>query len=361
MKAMKKFLAIVLTLCALTSVLSGCGSKEAADDSKEDVEVSTTDFEPVVWKLSHGRNPDSRAGKAIQKFADDVAAGTDGKVKIEIYPNSSLGDYETVQERVSMNDVQMQMSDMSTKVDPSLIVPTIPYLIGTWDDVEKYTTVENGGVLIDFMQERLAEQNITLLNNYPQYFASICSTKEIKNYEDPTAPKGLKMRVPTSTPFEKLGNLFGFTSTPMASNECYTSMQTGVIDGMIGGGTEYYYENLRELVNYILPVNTHYVCYWIVVNSDAYNSLPAEYQEVITAALAELHTKGLEDAKAEGTSYEEKFAAQGATIYELTDDQINAYANAYREEVWPQLGTDILGDAGLAVLKEMAAEYGINF
>lgn len=354
---MKKVVCLLLSLCCVIALFSACGTTTTKTNSTS---ATTEDFTPVVWKLSHTRKEDSRAGIAIQKFADTVKEKTNGAITIEIYGNGSLGDYTTVQERVSMGDVQMQMSDMSTSVDPSLVVPTIPYLLSNWDDVKKYTTVSDGGILVDFLQKRLALQNITLLNNYPQYFASICSTKEIPNYTDPTASKGLKMRVPTSAPFEKLGNLFGFSATPMASSECYTSMQTGVIDGVIGGGTEYYYSSYADLIKYILPVNTHYVCYWIFVNSSAFNALPAEYQQIITDALTELHDQGMVDAMAETTTYEEKFSEQGATIYKLTDDQVAAYAEAYRTQVWPELGTDILGDEGLAVLKQFADAYGVS-
>jgi len=356
---MKKIFGLLLASCMLLSLLTACGSSSGNNGGPSPT-TTAKEFEPVVWKLSHTRKEDSRAGIAIQKFADTVKEATNGNIAIEIYGSSSLGDYSTVQERVSMGDIQMQMSDLSTNIDSSLIVPTVPYLLSSWDDVTKYTTVSDGGILVDFLQERLSEQNITLLNNYPQYFASVCSTKEIQNYKDPTANKELKMRVPTSVPFEKLGNLFGFSATPMASSECYTSMQTGVIDGVIGGGTEYYYSSYNELVKYILPINTHYVCYWICINSEAYNSLPAEYQQIITDALNELHDQGLEDAMAETTTYEDKFRDEGATIYELTDEEVAAYADAYRSEVWPTLGTDILGDGGLEILQQFAGAYGVS-
>ena len=141
-------------------------------------------------------------------------------------------------------------------------MPTIPYLMSNWDEVKEHTAMDTG-ILANFISDRLALQNIHVINNYPQYFASVASAKEIPNPTDPQATRNLKMRVPTSKPFELLGNIFGFQSTPMASNEVFTSIQTGIIDGMIGGGTEYCYNQLGELVKYILPIKTHYVAYWM--------------------------------------------------------------------------------------------------
>lgn len=146
----------------------------------------------------------------------------------------------------------------------------------------------------------------------------------------------------------------------MASNEVFTSIQTGIIDGMIGGGTEYYYNQLGELVKYILPIKTHYVAYWMVINNDAWESLPEEYQQIINDAAQVLHDSGMEKALEEETMYEEKFKEQGATVYELTDEQVAAYANVYRKEVWSQLD-DIVGEEGVKILNQFRDNYGIDY
>lgn len=360
-----KVVSLVVGTTMLATIVAGCGgtsttsSNSTSKSNEEESKTDEKDFKPVVWKFAHSRNEESRAHKAVVEFAKTVEEKTNGDIKIEIYPNGTLGDYETVQERVSMGDVTFQMSDPGQNIDRSLILPTIPYLMSSWDEVKEHTTMGTG-MLANFISDRLALQNIHVINNYPQYFASVASSKEIPNPTDPQVTRNLKMRVPTSKPFELLGNTFGFQSTPMPANEVFTSIQTGIIDGMIGGGTEYYYNQLGELIKYVLPIKTHFVAYWMVINNDAWESLPSEYQQIITDAAQVLHDSGMEKAMEEETMYEEMFEEQGAKVYKLTDEEVTAYANVYREKVWGQLD-DIVGEEGVKILNQFRDKYGIDY
>ena len=353
---MKKNFIVLLIISCITNAMVFAGGQGESSEAKA---VSVEDFKPVVWKFAHTRNENSRAHQAVVKFAKTLETETNGKIKLEIYPAQSLGDYETVQERITVGDVAFQMSDPGQNIDKSLILPTIPYLLSSWDDVEKHTTM-GSGKLANFISERLALQNIKVINNYPQYFASIVSKNPIPEPENPTAKRNLKMRVPTSKAFERLGNEFGFTSTPLPSSEIFTSLQTGIIDGYIGGGTEYAWMKYKDVINYILPVNTHYVSYWLVMNMDMYNSLPDEFKKIIDDAGKVLHNEGMLKAKAEDRMYNENFEKQGSTVYWLTDDEVAKYANHYRSVVWPEL-VEQLGDNGKKIFNEFRDMYGIKY
>ena len=214
------------------------------------------------------------------------------------------------------------------------------------------------GIVAQFVGERLANQDITLLGQYPMYFACIASSKEIPDYTNATASRNLKARVPTSTAFDLLGTTFGFISTPLPSSENFTSMQTGIVDAVIGGGAEYYWGELKDVTKYLLPCKTHFETQWLMINSETFDSLPAEFQDIITTLSAELQAKGFEQAQSEEQTFFDDFTANGATVYELTDEQVQGYATVYRENCWPQLEGD-LGDGGLAVLNQIRDDLGI--
>ena len=97
-----------------------------------------------------------------------------------------------------------------------------------------------------------------------------------------------------------------------------------------------------------------------VINNDAWESLPEEYQQIINDAAQVLHDSGMEKALEEETMYEEKFKEQGAKVYELTDEEIAAYADVYRKEVWSQLD-DIVGEEGVKILNQFRDNYGIDY
>lgn len=347
-----RLMCLVLSLMMLLSVLTGCSGPEGSESSD-----SVEDFKPVTWKLGHIRPEGSRTHETAKWFADEVKKQTGGKINIEIYPARSLGDYEIVQECVSMGEIEMALQGAGQSVDKSLILPTLPYIISNWDEAIRYTDMETG-IIAKFTKERLAAQNITLLGHYPMYFACIASAKEIPDYQNPTTTRNLKARVPTSRAFDLLGTTFGFISTPLPSSENFTSLQTGIVDAVIGGGAEYYWGELKDVTKYLLPCNTHFETQWLMINTDVWESIPKEFQEVILSLANELQEKGFEAARAEEKSYYEKFEANGATVYELTPEQLDAYAKVYREKCWPLLEEDI-GEEGVKILNQIRDELGI--
>lgn len=370
---MKKVITLVLALGLVLALFSGCGTTGSGSVSSTGTTAAASsgssaaaadDFKGVEWTLAHTRSDDSRAAKAAVAFADAVSEATDGKIKITVYGNASLGDYTTVQERVTLGDVTMQMADLAKTLDTSMIIPTIPYIISTWDEFEQYYHVgADGAKIADFAADRLTKQGITLISCYPQYFGTIASAKPIENWDNPTASKGLKVRIPTEKAFENLSSLFGFQGTGMAASEAYTAIQTGVVDGFIGGGTEYYWNQYRDVVSYILPINTHPVCYWLYINSEALSSIPQDYQDIVMELADQyLYTAGLEDAKSEGTMYEDNFTKQGATVYDVSDELLAEYTDTYRQQAWPQIATeDYLGKDGLALFQQFMDQYNIKY
>jgi len=256
-----------------------------------------------------------------------------------------------------MGDIEMALQGAGQNIDKSLVLPTLPYLYSSWDQVIKYTDLDNG-IVAKFVRERLAAQDITLLGQYPMYFASIASAKPIPDYQNPTATRNLKARVPTSQAFNLLGTTFGFIATPLPSSENFTSLQTGVVDTVIGGGCEYYWGELKDVTKYILPCNTHFETQWLMINSDIWNSLPKEFQDIIDSLSRELQEKGFDAAQSEEQSYFDKFTGNGTTVYKLTSDEVDAYAKVYREQCWPEVEGD-LGDEGVKVLNQIRDDLGI--
>lgn len=385
-KGFKSVLALMLAF-AMIFALAACGSSSSStapassgssnsgssssSGSSGSTNTSTAasdpvdDFAGVEWTFAHTRTEDSRAAKAAVAFAEAVEKETNGKIKINVQGNGALGDYTTVQERVSLGDVTMQMADFSKQVDPALGLATTPYMISTWEEMDQYLHPgKEGAIIADFSAERLALQNITLISGYPQYFGAICSAKPIPSWEDPSVSKNLKCRVPTEKPYEMMATTFGFQPTGMPASEAYTALQTGTIDSMLGGGTEYYWNQLKDVVDYILPVNTHPTVYFLYINTDAWNSLPEDYQKLVyDLADQYLWDSGFEDAQKEATLYEEYFKEQGSTVYEVTPEIQKAYTDAYRNNVYPTLyaeDTMGLGEAGLEIFGQFLDLYGIE-
>lgn len=297
----------------------------------------------VTWKLNHIRPSGTRTDISAKQFSKDIFEGTDGRVDIDVYNNSQLGDYQLVQESVSLGEVEMQLATLGTNVDRTLQVAITPSLVSNYEEAKELYNSEDG-VLNKYFKEQLAEQNIKLLAVYPQYFGSIFLADEANDPKNPDSNKNIKVRVPAMKAFEEYGETLGFVVTPLASSEMFTAIQTGIVDGAIGGGTELYYNEFGELGQQILPVNTHFEAHYLTVNEEAFDALAEEDQNTILEFAEQFEEDAFIQAEEEQEKYNQLITEEhGVEVVEFTDEELQAYADKVREEVWPKL-EDEYGD-----------------
>ena len=331
---MKKFLSLILALAMVLS-MTACGGDGASDEGGEGGTVTLT--------LAHIRPVGSSADEAINAFAEEVGELTNGTVQFEIYPAAQLGDYPVVQERVAIGDVDMQIAPMGTTMDKGFSLSNAPYLVTNWEEAQE--VFSPGGVVAEATSDLLAKYGMTYLCSYPLYFGGICLSVDAVDPTNPNAKSGIKIRVPSMAMFDAVATALGYLSTPLASSDLFTSMQTGVVNGAIGMGAEGYYSNMADLVKYYLPINDHFEQWYLYINTEKFESLTAEQQEAIQTAAIHMQDARWEVAEAETADYEQKLADGGTIVVEYTDEQLAEFAEVVREAAWPvveeEVGTEV--------------------
>lgn len=353
---MKRFTAMLLAVLMIFA-LTACGGTATTSDPAANAPAAD-EFEPIVLKLSHTRAEDSADHQMAVWFKEQVEEKTGGKIKIDIYSNNSLGDYETVQERVSMGDIDMFLHGPGVTIDKSLQLAVMPYLIDSWDQAKEYLDTADG-ILYNFVKKHFADLDITLLGSNPLYFACYVSAIPIDNYADPTAKHGVKVRVPQNRSFELMAETFGYIPTPIPTTEIYSAIQTGIVDGVFGGGAEAWWGMIRDQIKYILPINTHFETHYLGINTEVFNSLPQEYQQLMLDLGKQMQDDGFENAIANENKYYDMYREQGTEIYEVTDEQITAFANKFRADCWPELQKGFSDDA-VEILNNVRLSYGLE-
>ena len=200
MKMRKRLIAISLVL-GMTAGLAACGNKTNQNGEQN-----------FFLKLSHYRAEGSVADVDINKFADEVNAADDS-LEVWVYPAAQLGDYTTVQELVSIGDVEMQFATLGTSVDKYLGITSAPYICSNWDDA--YKIFNRDSEFTATIADHLADQNIKLLSVYPLYFGGAIMNKEV---DDPASMKnqGIKVRCQTMKGPELVTTMLGYIATPMS-------------------------------------------------------------------------------------------------------------------------------------------------
>ena len=113
------------------------------------------------WKLAHVRPDGTSTDIDVKAFIQEVSDKTAGKIQMDIYSNSQLGNYTVVQERLSVGDVELQLAPAGTSVTKAMGIVSAPYLVSTWDDVRK--VFARSGALWVSMEKLFEKENIKVL------------------------------------------------------------------------------------------------------------------------------------------------------------------------------------------------------
>lgn len=337
-------LSILLVLALLlTAVLTGCGGgsqdpapAEPSGDAAEP--ASGGGFKSRTVKIGHVRPEGTSTDVDTKAFIDEIVQNTEGNFTFEVYPNSQLGDYALVQERIGIGDVEMQLAPAAPNMNAAIVLPSAPYLASTWDEAKE--VFARDGVLYSAIEEMFAEENIKMLAGYPKYFGSIITTKEPNAPGDPNVGKNVLLRVPGIKSFELTALALGYQATPIAFSEAFTAIQTGIVDGAIGSGGEGYWNSFRDVTSYYLPVNSQFEIWWIQMSMDVWNDLTPDEKAVVEAAAKNFEAARWEVAPDEERYYEDLLEENGAVIIRFTDDEYHAMADKVRAEVWPEIKDD---------------------
>jgi TRAP-type C4-dicarboxylate transport system substrate-binding protein len=291
------------------------------------------------WSLAHIRPEGTAIDVALKDFALKVREKTNGRVDIAIFPASQLGDYTTVQERISVGDIDMQCAPLSPAVIKQIGLNSMPYLVINWAEAHKAFGPD--GVIVKKMNEYMEKQDLHVIGSWPVYFGGVVLTKEPPAPADPNVPKNIKIRVPPIRSFELCASALGYQATPVPWADTFTAMQTGIVEGAIGGGAEGYYANFRDLAKYYLAVNDHFECWFLYINNEKWGKVSADDKKAITDLAREMQEARWKVAESDEKANMKKLADMEVKVITFSDAELETMRKKNAEKVWPPMYVEI--------------------
>src|SRR5450631_4128675 len=241
---------------------------------------------PIVIKFSHVVASDTPKGKGAEKFKELGEKYTNGKVKIEVYHNSTLYKDKEELEALQIGAVQM-LAPSNSKFGPIGIkefeVFDLPYIIPNLAALRKVTDGPIGQRLLKLLDSK----GMTGLAYWDNGFKQMTANKPL---HVPADYKGLKFRIQSSKVLEAQFRLLGATPQVMAFSEVYQALQTGVVDGQENTPANMYTQKMDEVQKYTTLTNHGYIGYVVVVNKKFWEGLPADIRGNLEKAMAEATT-----------------------------------------------------------------------
>jgi C4-dicarboxylate-binding protein DctP len=299
---------------------------------------------PIVIKFSHVVAVDTPKGKAAEHFKKLAEERTKGRVKVEVYPNSSLFKDGEEMEALQLGSVQMLAPSLA-KFGPlgarEFEVFDLPYIFDDYDDLHKVTQGPVGAALF----KKLEPKGITGLAYWDNGFKVMSANKPIRNVAD---YKGLKMRIQSS---KVLGDeMKALSSIPqvMAFSEVYQALQTGVVDGTENPPSNFYTQKMQEVQKYLAVTNHGYLGYAVIANKKFWDGLPADVRTTLEGAMKDSTKFANDIAKKENEDALEAVRKTGKTeILTLTPDQKAAMKKALivvHKDNESRIGKEIIAD-----------------
>jgi TRAP-type C4-dicarboxylate transport system substrate-binding protein len=230
-------------------------------------------------------------------WAKKVEEASGGDLKIQFIPGGALGKpgqaYAMVEKNVA--DIGWDIADYSPGRFPLTTVIELPFMVST---AEKASVAlwKTYAQFPEFQKEYADTKLLMLSAHAPGFFATV--KKPIKKLAD---LKGMKIKTASSFTTSAL-QLFGAVPVTQPVTETYTSLEGGVLDGVVMPYDGIVIFKVNELLKYYTPADFYSMVFWVAINKKKFASLPDNAKKAIE------DNSGLSFSKAHGKSFDETYA-----------------------------------------------------
>lgn len=275
----KSFMVSILLVMVVSLFLTACGSDKEA--SPETGKVETGGSDPIEIKFTHVVDENSPKGKAANLFRDLVQERLEGKVKVEVFPNSQLYDDATGLEALEAGNIEMMAPSNSIMIglDKSFDIFLMPYLFASPDAVIQFSESEIGQKLYSSVEK----YNIKVLTTW--LGGNMHLSNDVQEIKTPADMKGLKFRVMSGGILTDHFTALGAGGTVISFSELYIALQQGIVDGQENPYNNIETQKFHEVQSYITETNHSFATYPLIVNNEFWNGLPedirTELEEIV--------------------------------------------------------------------------------
>ncbi len=275
------------------------------------------------YKLGHVGPPTHPYQLGALKFAELVKQGTQGKIVIDVFPSSQLGNERDLIEGLQLGTVDFVLSSTGPMAtfDPKFGAPDLPFI---FRDLKHAYSVLDGAVGRELF-ESLKKKGITGLAWFENGFRQVTNSR--RPIEKPEDLKGMKIRTMENPIHVAFFKELGVDPTPMAFGEVFSALEQKVVDGQENPVAAVLSAKFYEVQKYLAMTGHVYTAVPLMVRSDLFNSFSPEQRAVIVNAakeastyerqlLADQEKTGLEELRKKGMTitYPDRAKLRDATV-----------------------------------------------
>jgi C4-dicarboxylate-binding protein DctP len=280
---------------------------------------------PILIKFSHVVDDNTPKGLAALEFKRLVEERTRGRVKVQVYPNSSLYKDREELEALQLGAVQMLAPSLAKFGQLGMRdfeVFDLPYIFPNRQVLKTVTQGEIGRQLLTQLEDR----GILGLAYWDNGFKVMSANTPLRLPED---LKGKRMRIQPSRVLEAQMEALGATPIPLAFSDVHTALETGLVDGTENPPSNLYSKNMHEVQKYVAVTNHGYLGYAVIVNRKFWTSLPADLRPILEKCMVDATKKNNEESeKLNALALKNVKDSKNTKVHALTANELEAWRKA---------------------------------
>lgn len=269
MKRMRTVFAGLATAAALA--LTACGGGGGSTDGGKTVDGATL-------RLSINQTEEHPSTIALEDFNTRLDKATEGRWKVDVYPNETLGAQQESLQMVSNGSVDLAIvsGTQLENLNADFAVFNMPL---AFDNVEhQMKVIQNEEVVGDLFKSLEGSQKLTVLGGFTQGARHVYTT--FGPVKTPADLAGKKLRVQESDLHIAMAKALGAEGTPMAYGEVYTGLQSGVLDAAENNEVSYQTVKHYEVAKYLSKTSHLVGLDYLIINTDRLNSMSDADREI---------------------------------------------------------------------------------
>ncbi|RXT04798.1 DctP family TRAP transporter solute-binding subunit [Ammoniphilus sp. CFH 90114] len=338
---MKKSVWMGMIGLALAGLLAGCGGSNQSSGTEDQVNSSqsSSSSPEYVFKFGHLQGGEHPYHKGAEKFKSILEEKSQGRIQVDIFPSSQLGNGRDQIEGLQLGTIQLHVGSVAPVANfaPKMNVLSMPYLFENREHALKVLDGEIGNELSKDLESK-GILNLMFWENGYRHLTN--NVRPIKTAAD---AQGLKLRVQESPAYISFVKALGSTPTPIPFGELYTAMEQKVVDGQENPLAQIATNKFNEVQKY-LTLNSHtYDPAVFLMSKLAYDQLPADLQEAVREAAKEAGDYQRQLAQESEGNFLEQLKASGMSIEENPDiDSFRKAVEPVYVELEAQVGKDLV-------------------
>lgn len=300
-----------------------------------------SDVQRYAWPLATSSPEDTVTQLFSEKFAEEVDRLSDGKMKIQVYPNSTLGGDRELLESCKDGDIPFVVQNTAPQVTfmKDVAVFDIPCV---FDSIEEVRNKVDDAKFYGLMEDVYKDACYKLLGYADQGFRVMSTNKNITSLSD---FKGQKIRTMENPYHMAFWKSLKANPTPMTFSEVYIGLQQGTIDAQENPYEVIVSSRLYEQQDYVVETNHLPHLISLIVSDEFFEGLSKKEQNVITEAseIAKKYAREQSDTRiAEKIKVIEESGTKIVPMSEELRQEVRDASKGVTEEICHSVSKDIV-------------------